>query len=75
MFHRQAQATAGVPAFALPGYAIGKLVAYWHLSARTRLSLDVDNLFDRTYYTNSYQSTWVSPGAARSATLGLQAKF
>lgn len=70
-----AQAMAGEAAFELPGYGIGKLVAYWHLSPRTRLSLDVDNVFDKRYYTNSVQRTWVSPGAARTATLGLQAKF
>ena len=40
-----------------------------------RLSFDVDNVFDRTYYTNSFQSTWVSPGTPRTFTLGMQAKF
>lgn len=71
----KAQASAGTAPFELPGYGIGKLVAYWHVSRNTRLSLDIDNLFDKTYYTNSFQSTWVSPGAARTATLGLQTKF
>lgn len=71
----RAQASAGEPTFDMPGYGIGKLVGYWHLTPRTRLSLDLDNLFDKTYYTNSFQRTWVSPGAARTATLGLQAKF
>jgi len=71
----QAQAAGGAPAFMLPGYAIGKLVAYWQVSPRTRLSLDVDNVLDKTYYTNSFQRTWVSPGTPRTATLGLQAKF
>jgi iron complex outermembrane receptor protein len=40
-----------------------------------RLSLDIDNVFDRTYYTNSFQSTWVAPGMPRTFTLGMQAKF
>lgn len=71
----QAQAAGGAPAFMLPGYAIGKLVGYWQLTPRVRLSLDIDNLFDKTYFTNSYQRTWVSPGTPRTATLGLQAKF
>lgn len=71
----RAQANSGTRAFVLPGYGIGKLVGYWQLTPRTRVSLDVDNLFDKTYYTNSFQSTWVSPGNLRTATLGLQAKF
>ena len=40
-----------------------------------RLTLDVDNLFDETYYTSSFSRVWVTPGTARSATLGLQARF
>ena len=40
-----------------------------------RLTLDVDNLFDKTYYTSSYSRLWVTPGTARTVTVGLQAKF
>jgi len=70
-----AQAAAGKASFELPAYTTAKLVAYWELAPRLRLSLDVDNVFDRTYYTSSTQSTWVTPGAARSIVLGLQAKY
>lgn len=62
-------------AFQLPAYTLAKLVAHWQLARQVRLSLDVDNLFDRSYYSNSVQSTWVTPGAARSATLGIQTTF
>ncbi len=71
----QAQADGGAPAFELPAYTVAKLVGHWHLRRNLSLSLDIDNLFDRDYYTSSYQRTWVTPGSARSATLGLQAKF
>lgn len=71
----QAQANAGVPAFELPAYTLAKAVAYWRASSRLRFSLDVDNLFDRTYYTNSFQRTWAAPGMPRTVTLGVQAKF
>ena len=70
-----AQAVAGRAPFELPGYTTAKLVAYWQLAPRLRLSLDVDNLFDRTYYTSSFQATWVAPGPARSLVLGLQATY
>lgn len=71
----QAQADGGAPAFELPAYTVAKLVGHWHLRRNLSLSLDIGNLFDRAYYTSSYQRTWVTPGPARSATLGLQAKF
>jgi iron complex outermembrane receptor protein len=71
----QAQANAGTSAFELPAYALAKVVAYWRASDRVRMSLDIDNLFDKTYYTNSFQRTWAAVGAPRTITLGLQAKF
>ena len=71
----QAEADAGKAAFDLPGYTTAKLVAYWRISPTLRLTLDVDNLFDKTYYTSSYSRLWVTPGTARTVTVGLQAKF
>lgn len=71
----QAQAAAGVPAFELPSYTVARLAAYWRISPTLRLSLDVENLFDKTYYTSSFQRTWVSVGNPRTVVLGLQAKF
>ena len=71
----QAEANAGTPAFDLPSYTTAKLVAYWRLSPTLRLTLDVDNLFDKTYYASSYSRVWVTPGTARTITLGLQARF
>jgi iron complex outermembrane receptor protein len=61
--------------FELPAYTTAKLVAYWRATPTLRLSLDVDNLFDRTYYTSSYSRVWVTPGTPRNVTLGVQAKF
>ncbi len=71
----QAQADAGQAAFDLPAYTTAKLVAYWRLSPTLRLTLDVDNVFDKTYYTSSYSRLWVTPGTPRSVTVGLQARF
>ncbi|MDA8522390.1 TonB-dependent siderophore receptor [Acidovorax sp. NCPPB 4044] len=71
----QAEATAGTPAFDLPAYTTAKLVAYWRLTPAVRLTLDVDNVFDKTYYTTSVSRLWVTPGSARAVTVGLQARF
>jgi len=61
--------------FELPAYTTAKLVASWRLSPTLRLSLDVDNLFDTTYYSSSYSRVWVTPGTARNWSLGLQVKL
>jgi iron complex outermembrane receptor protein len=71
----QAQAVAGIPEFELPAYTLVKAVAYWRASSKLRFSLDIDNLFDKTYYTQSFQRTWVAPGSPRTITLGMQTKF
>lgn len=71
----QAEAQAGSAAFWLPAYTTAKLVGHWRLSPALRLSLDVDNLFNRVHYTSSYSRLWVTPGPLRSVTLGLQARL
>jgi iron complex outermembrane recepter protein len=71
----QAQAIAGTPAFELPAYTTAKLVGYLRISPKVRLTVDVDNLFDTTYYTSSFSRVWVTPGTARSVNIGLQAQF
>jgi iron complex outermembrane receptor protein len=35
----------------------------------------VDNLFDETYYTNSFAQLWVAPGAPRRATVSARYVF
>lgn len=59
----------------LPAYTVAKLTGYLAATPRLRVSLDVDNVFDRTYYTSAYHRAWVAPGAPRAFTLGLQARF
>ena len=71
----QAEANAGSAAFDLPSYRTAKLVAYWRVTPAVRMTLDVDNVFDTTYYSSSYSRLWVAPGTARTVTVGLQARF
>lgn len=71
----QDEANAGTTAFELPSYTTAKLVAYWRMTPTLRLTLDVDNLFNATYYTSSFSRLWVAPGMERAITVGLQAKF
>ncbi|TAG46131.1 MAG: TonB-dependent siderophore receptor [Betaproteobacteria bacterium] len=70
-----AEATAGTAAFELPAYTTAKLDAHWRVNPTLHLTLDVDNVFDKDYYTASFSRLWVTPGTSRTITLGLQAKF
>ena len=67
--------TTASAVFDLPAYTTVKAVAYWRINPQLRLSLNIDNLFNTDHHTSSYSRVWVTPGSARSLTLGLQAKF
>ena len=53
--------------FELPAYTVARAFASYDASQSLTLRLDVDNLFNRTYYTTSFSALWVQPGAPRSA--------
>jgi len=71
----QADVTAGTAAFYLPAYTTVKLVGAWHINPMLRVTLDVNNLFDKTYYASSYNTNWVVPGSPRTVMASVQAKF
>ena len=52
--------------FYLPSYTLVKVFASLDLTDRFQLSGEIDNLFNRTYYANSYAQLWVTPGAPRT---------
>ena len=52
--------------FTLPDYTTVRLFGEIEPVDGVSLRLDVDNLFDETFYTNSYADVWVEPGAPRS---------
>ncbi|MEM9618910.1 MAG: TonB-dependent siderophore receptor [Pseudomonadota bacterium] len=51
--------------FFLPSYTTVRLFAEVEPIEGFALRLDVDNLFDETFYTNSFADVWVQPGAPR----------
>lgn len=61
--------------FTLPAYTTAKLLASYSPSAKLRLSLNVENLFNRSYYASSYSPLWVAPGAERTVTLNAHYRF
>jgi iron complex outermembrane receptor protein len=61
--------------FKLPAYTTFKLISSWSPSKNLRLSLNIDNLFNKRYYASSFSQVWVAPGAERTITLNLNYKF
>ncbi|HEY1393875.1 MAG TPA: TonB-dependent receptor, partial [Methylibium sp.] len=61
--------------FTLPAYTTVKLVSSYDMSKHLRLSLDVDNLFNKACYASSYSDLWVFPGTERKFTLSALYKF
>jgi iron complex outermembrane receptor protein len=61
--------------FKLPTYTVVRAFAAYELTKSTTLRLDVDNLFNETYYTNSFSALWVQPGTPRSARVSAAFKF
>lgn len=55
--------------FELPGYVIARVMASFEPVDNLRLTADVTNLFDKTYYASSYSQLWVAPGAPRAFTV------
>ena len=51
--------------FTLPDYTTVRLFAELEPFNGVSVRLDVDNLFDETFYTNSFANVWVQPGAPR----------
>lgn len=61
--------------FTLPAYTTAKLLASYSPTPKLRLALNVENLFNRSYYASSYSPLWVAPGAERTVTLNAHYRF
>ena len=61
--------------FKLPAYTTVRLVSGYSVNKQLRVTLEVDNLFDKAYYASSYSQLWVYPGSERKFTLGAQYTF
>jgi iron complex outermembrane receptor protein len=51
--------------YTLPDYLTVRLFGEIEPVENIALRLSVDNLFDETYYTDSFASVWTQPGAPR----------
>ncbi|TWB10118.1 iron complex outermembrane receptor protein [Nitrospirillum amazonense] len=61
--------------FTLPAYTLVRLMGSVHLTDDIELSGEINNLFDETWYANSYAALWVQPGAPRTFKARVRYKF
>ncbi len=65
----------GDPTFTLPSYTTVRIAANYDVSDALGLSVEVNNLFDEEFYTNSFASVWVQPGAPRNYRVTANLRF
>ncbi len=61
--------------FQLPAYTTVRLFGSYALTDNVEASVVVNNLFDETYFVNSYARLWVMPGAPRTALATLKLRL
>lgn len=61
--------------FELPAYTLVRLFGSWRATDRVEVFGEVQNLFDETYYTNSFSALWVQPGTPRTGSVGVRLRF
>lgn len=61
--------------FKLPSYTIVNLAANYEISKSFEIRAEINNVFDKEYYTNSFADVWVQPGTPLSGFLTATFKF
>ncbi len=59
----------------LPGYTRADAAVYYSFNESWRLQGNVENLFDRRYFSNADSNTNITPGTPRALRVGLTARF
>ena len=61
--------------YKLPSYTLVNLFANVTLTNNFDLNVNIDNLLDEEYYSNSYFEAWTMPGAPRSIKASVKYSF
>jgi iron complex outermembrane receptor protein len=61
--------------YMLPSYTLVEIFASYKPTAHVKLSAEVHNLFDKTYYPASYSQVWTQPGSPRTFTIRASYSF
>jgi catecholate siderophore receptor len=66
---------AVVPATRLPGFTRVDAAIFYKVSEQVKLQLNVENLFDETYFSDAHNNNNISTGAPINGRLSVQVKF
>ena len=61
--------------FELPSYTTARAFVNYDVTDAIGITAEVNNLFDETYYTNSFADAWVQPGTPRNVKFSASYKF
>ncbi|KPZ56667.1 TonB-dependent siderophore receptor [Pseudoalteromonas sp. P1-7a] len=61
--------------FELPSYTTARAFVNYQVTDAIGITAEVNNLFDETYYTNSFADAWVQPGTPRNVKFSASYKF
>jgi len=61
--------------FELPSYTTARAFVNYDVTDEIGIAAEVNNLFDETYYTNSFADAWVQPGTPRNVKFSASYKF
>jgi len=59
----------------LPSYTLVNLAGSVNISDALSMRFDVNNLFDRDYFENSYHQLWIMPGSPTNYTVSVRYQF
>ncbi|MCU0728697.1 MAG: TonB-dependent siderophore receptor [Sphingopyxis sp.] len=61
--------------FFLPSHTLVRVFAEWTLSDNVEAFVAINNLFDETWYANSFATLFLQPGTPRDASVGVRLRF
>ena len=65
----------GDPTFRLPSYTTVRAAANYEFSESLGVRVEINNLFDEEFYTNSFADVWVQPGIPRNFRISADFRF
>ena len=63
------------PSYRLPEYTLFNVFGSYQLNDKTKLTMNIDNLFDEKHYVSSYHKWWTTPGRPTSYNVGVRYSF
>lgn len=62
-------------AVTLPGFVRFDAAIFWRLNAKLRVQVNVENVFDRDYYSAAHSNTNITPGSPRALRLAVTTRY